>query len=130
MAGHASEGTGRRGRSRVYTDAAIQTVLTLKVLYQLLLRAAPEPGGRLAGLDWKAPHDSNLSRRQNDLTVEVSYCARAAPCTSSSHASSASRPAAPPVRLPRFRSAAPSSTPSTPLIRPTPSLQPDQPIKD
>ena len=34
---HASEGTGRRGRPPVFTDAAIQTVLTLKILYQLPL---------------------------------------------------------------------------------------------
>ena len=29
---HVAEGTGRRGRPSVFTDAAIQTVLTLKVL--------------------------------------------------------------------------------------------------
>ena len=34
LAWHAAEGTGRRGRPQVFTDAAIQTVLTLKVLYQ------------------------------------------------------------------------------------------------
>jgi hypothetical protein len=32
LAWHASVGTGRRGRARVFTDAAIQAVLTLKVL--------------------------------------------------------------------------------------------------
>ncbi|SDB74986.1 transposase, partial [Belnapia rosea] len=50
---HASAGTGRRGRPRVFTDAAIQAVLTLKVLYQLPLRAAQGMAGsliRLAGL--------------------------------------------------------------------------------
>jgi hypothetical protein len=79
---HASEGTGRRGRPRVFTDAAIQTVLTLKVLYQLPLRAAQGMAGsliRLAGLNWKAPHYSTLSRRQKDLTVEIPYRARGGP---------------------------------------------------
>jgi hypothetical protein len=40
LAWHAEEGTGRRGWPRVFSDAAIQCVLTLKVLYQLPLRAA------------------------------------------------------------------------------------------
>ncbi len=31
---HATEGNGRRGRPPVFTDAAIQCVLTLKVLFQ------------------------------------------------------------------------------------------------
>jgi hypothetical protein len=36
---------GRRGRPRIFTDAAIQAVLTLKVLYQLPLRAAQGMAG-------------------------------------------------------------------------------------
>lgn len=40
LAWHAEEGTGRRGRPRVFSDAAIGCVLTLKVLSQLPLRAA------------------------------------------------------------------------------------------
>jgi hypothetical protein len=46
------------GRPRVFTDAAIQTALTLKVLYQLPLRAAQGMVGsliRMAGLDWRVP---------------------------------------------------------------------------
>ena len=35
LAWHAEESTGRRGRPKVFTDAAIQAVLTLKVLFQL-----------------------------------------------------------------------------------------------
>ena len=76
LAWHASEGTGRRGRPPVFTDAAIQAVLTLKVLYQLPLRAAQGMAGsliRLAGLDWRVPHLSTLSRRQKDLTVAIPY---------------------------------------------------------
>ncbi len=40
LAWHAPEGTGRRGRPVVFSDVAIQCVLTLKVLFQLPLRAA------------------------------------------------------------------------------------------
>ena len=71
---HACEGTGGRGRPPVFTDAAIQCVLTLKVLFQLPLRAAQEMAGsliRLAGLDWAVPHYSTLSRRQKSLTVSI-----------------------------------------------------------
>ena len=79
---HASEGTGRRGRPTVFTDAAIQAVLTLKVLYQLPLRAAQGMAGsliRLAGLDWRVPHYSTLSRRQKHLTVAIPYRAGGGP---------------------------------------------------
>jgi hypothetical protein len=82
LAWHAAEGTGRRGRPRVFTDGAIQTVLTLKVLYQLPLRAAQGMAGsliRLAGLDWRTPHYSTLSRRQKDLTVVIPYRPRGGP---------------------------------------------------
>ena len=50
----------------MFSDAAIQCVLTLKVLYQLPLRAAQGMAGsliRLAGLDWPVPHYSTRSRR-------------------------------------------------------------------
>jgi hypothetical protein len=76
LAWHAPEGTGRRGRPPVFSDAAIQCVLTLKVLFQLPLRAAQGMAGsliRLAGLDWPVPHYSTLSRRQKELTVEIPY---------------------------------------------------------
>lgn len=79
---HAPEGTGKRGCPRVFTDAAIQAVLTLKVLYQLPLRAAQGMAGslmRLAGLDWQVPHYSTLSRRQKNLTVVIPYRARGGP---------------------------------------------------
>jgi len=82
LAWHASEGTGRRGRPRVFADAAIQAVLTLKVLYQLPLRAAQAMAGsliRLAGLEWPVPHYSTLSRRQKSLTVTIPYRVRGGP---------------------------------------------------
>jgi hypothetical protein len=70
----APEGTGRRGRPQVFSDVAIQCVLTLKVLFQMPLRAAQGTAGsliHLAGLDWPAPHYSTLSRRQKKLTVAI-----------------------------------------------------------
>jgi hypothetical protein len=82
LAWHASEGPGRRGRPPVFTDAPIQWVLTLKVLYQLPLRAAQGMAGSLirrAGLDWRVPHFSTLSRRQKDLVVTILYRPRDGP---------------------------------------------------
>jgi hypothetical protein len=82
LAWHAGESTGKRGRPRVFADAAIQAVLTLKVLYQLPLRAAQGMAGsliRLAGLDWPVPHLSTLSRRQRDLVVTIPYRPRGGP---------------------------------------------------
>ena len=79
---HASAGTGRRGRPPVFTDAAIQAVLTLKVLYQLPLRAAQGMAGsliRLAGRGWPVPHYSTLSRRQQSLKVAIPFRASGGP---------------------------------------------------
>ena len=72
----APAGTGRRGRPQVFSDTAIQCALTLKVLFQLPLRAAQGLVGsliRLAGLGWPVPHYSTLSRRQQRLTVVIPY---------------------------------------------------------
>jgi len=82
LAWQALEGSGKRGRPLVFSDAAIQCVLTLKVLFQLPLRAAQGMAGsliRLAGLGWPVPHLSTLSRRQKDLTVEIPYRSRGEP---------------------------------------------------
>ena len=82
LAWHAAEGNGRRGRPPVFSDAAIQCVLTLKVSCQLPLRAAQGMAGsliRLAGLDWRVPHYSTLSRRQKDLAVAIPYRSRGGP---------------------------------------------------
>jgi Transposase DDE domain len=82
LARHGVEGTGLRGRPRVFDDAAIQCVLTLRVLSQLPPRAAQGMAGsliRLAGLDWRVPHHSTLSRRQKDLAVAIPYRPRGGP---------------------------------------------------
>jgi hypothetical protein len=74
LAWQAPEGTGKRGHPQVFSDAAIGCALTLKVLFQLPLRAAQglvRSLLRLAGLAWPVPHYSTLSRRQRDLTVAI-----------------------------------------------------------
>lgn len=68
--------TGRRGRRQSYSVAAIQTCLTLKVLFGFALRQTTgfvESLLRLAGLDWSVPDFSTLSRRQKSLTVDIPY---------------------------------------------------------
>ena len=82
VAWHAAKGTGKRGRPPVFSDAAIQCVLTLKVLYRLPLRAAQGMARSLiwlAGLDWPVPHYSTLSRRQQSLKVAIPCHARGGP---------------------------------------------------
>jgi len=58
--------TGRRGRQQTYSDTAIQTCLTMKVLFGMALRQTTgfvESLLRLVGLDWTVPDFSTLSRR-------------------------------------------------------------------
>lgn len=57
--------TGKRGRQPVYTDAAVQCCLTMKVLFGMALRQTTgfvESLLRLVGLDWDVPDFSTLSR--------------------------------------------------------------------
>lgn len=82
LAWQAPAGTGKRGHPLVFSDAAIQCALTLKVLFQLPLRAAQGlvmSLVRLAGLDWPVPHYSTLSRRQQGLRVVIPYRPRGEP---------------------------------------------------
>jgi hypothetical protein len=68
--------TGRRGRQQTYSDAAIQTCLSMKVLFGMALRQTTgfvESLLRLAGLDWTVPDFSTLSRRQKTLAVNIPY---------------------------------------------------------
>ncbi|MGR3695130.1 MAG: IS5 family transposase, partial [Sagittula sp.] len=68
--------TGRRGRQQSYSDAAIQTCLSMKVLFGMALRQTTgfvESLLRLVGLDWTVPNFSTLSRRQKTLAVNIPY---------------------------------------------------------
>ena len=68
--------TGRRGRQQTYSDTAIQTCLTMKVLFGMALRQTTgfvESLLRLVGLDWTAPDFSTLSRRQKTVAVNIPY---------------------------------------------------------
>lgn len=67
--------TGERGRQPQYSDAALQTCLTMKVLFGMALRPTGfvESLLRLVGLDWAVPDFSTLSRRQKTLTVDIPY---------------------------------------------------------
>ena len=68
--------TGRRGRQQSYSDAAIQTCLSMKVLFGMALRQTTGFGEsllRLVGLDWTVPDFSTLSRRQKTLAVNIPY---------------------------------------------------------
>jgi hypothetical protein len=68
--------SGRRGRQQTYSDAAIQTCLSMKVLFGMALRQTTgfvESLLQLVGLDWTVPDFSTLSRRQKTLAVNIPY---------------------------------------------------------
>ena len=72
----AANPTGKRGRQLVYSDAAVQTCLTMKVLFGMALRQTTgfvESLLRLVGLDWEVPDFSTLSRRQKVLAVNIPH---------------------------------------------------------
>jgi len=69
-------GSGKRGRSPKFSDAAIQFCLTLKNLFGLALRQTTglvESVLQLCGLAWSVPDFSTLCRRQLDLNVQIPY---------------------------------------------------------
>ena len=66
---------GRTGRPPVFSDASIQFCLMVKVLFGLPLRQTTGMVSsilQMAGLDWPVPDFSTLSRRQKNITVEIS----------------------------------------------------------
>ena len=72
----AAEPTGKRGLQPVYSDAAVQICLTMKVLFGVALGQTTgfvESLLGLTGLDWDVPDFSTLSRRQKTLAVDVSH---------------------------------------------------------
>jgi len=67
---------GRPGRPPVFSDAAIQFGLSIKVLLKLSLRqttgmVASLP--KVAGLDWEGPDYATLCRLQKTLAVQMPY---------------------------------------------------------
>ena len=76
------EASGKRGRSRTFSDAAIQFCLSIKCLFGQPLRQAlgmVESLLRLAKLDWPVPDFSTVSRRQKTLQTQLSYRPSASP---------------------------------------------------
>ena len=72
----AAQPTDKRGRQLIYSDAAVQTCLTMKVLFGMALRQTTgfvESLLRLIGLDWDVPDFSTLSRRQKALAVNIPH---------------------------------------------------------
>jgi hypothetical protein len=68
--------SGKQGRQRIFSDAAIEFCLSIKCLFGLALRQSlgmVESVLRLAGLDWRAPDFSTVCRRQKTLRVQLSY---------------------------------------------------------
>ena len=68
--------SGKRGRQRTFSDAAIQFCLSIKCLFGLALRQSlglVESLLRLAGLYWRVPDFSTVCRRQKDLSVKLPY---------------------------------------------------------
>jgi hypothetical protein len=67
---------GKRGRQPDYSDAAIQTCLTMKVLFGRALRQTTGFVESLLGLidlDWAMPNVSTFSRRQKAMKVNIQY---------------------------------------------------------
>ena len=65
---------GLRGGQRRYSDVAIETALTLRVLFRLAWRQTEGLLGsifKLLGLDLSAPDHTTLSRRAAGLRVEL-----------------------------------------------------------
>ena len=67
---------GGPGHPAVFSDAAIQFCLTIKVLFKLPLRQTTGMVAsllKLADLDWAVPDYTTLCRRQKTLAVQIPY---------------------------------------------------------
>lgn len=72
----AAKPTGKRGRQPVYSDAAVQTCLTMKVVFGMALRQTTgfvESLLCLIGSNWDVPDFGTLSRRQKTLAVNIPH---------------------------------------------------------
>ncbi len=68
--------SGKRGKSQIFSDAAIQTCLTMKMLFGMALRQTTgfaESLLQLTGLGWAVPDFSTLSCRLRTLAVNIPY---------------------------------------------------------
>ena len=66
--------SGKRGAPRKYSDAAVETALTLRLIYGLPLRQAEgflRSLLRIMGLDLNAPDHTTLSRRGRQLNISL-----------------------------------------------------------
>ena len=73
---------GRPGRPPVFSDAAMQFCLMVKVLFGLPLRQTTGMVAsilEMAKLNWPVPDFSTLSRRQKSLAVQIPHRRRAGP---------------------------------------------------
>ena len=69
------QGPAQWGAQYVYSDAAIECLLTLRAVFHLPLRATQGMAAsvfELMGLDLDVPHYSTLSRRAAQLAVDLS----------------------------------------------------------
>jgi hypothetical protein len=85
---------GRRGAQPKFSDLAIETALTLRLVFHLPLRQAEgflRSLFKLMGVDLDAPDHTTLSRRSATLDVALTGTARTGPIDSSSMAA-ASQP--------------------------------------
>ena len=67
---------GSPGRPAVFSDAAIQFCLSIKVLFKLPLRQTTGMVAsllKMAGLDWEVPDYTTICRRQKTLAVQIPY---------------------------------------------------------
>jgi hypothetical protein len=74
--------TGKCGRQPSFSDAAIQTCLTMKVLFGLPLRQTTgfvQSLLKLVNLGWMVPDFSTLCRHQRTLNVAIAYRGGAGP---------------------------------------------------
>lgn len=68
--------TGIRDRRQLFSDAAIQACLTLKVMFGMPLRQTTdfvESLLKLVGLGWEVPDFSTLCCREKTLNVNLPY---------------------------------------------------------
>ena len=82
-------GVGTRGGQRQYSDLAIETALTLRLIFHLPLRQTEgflTSIFRMLGLDLSAPDHTTLSRRGQHLDLPLRRAPRVPACISSSTA--------------------------------------------